>query len=179
MAVYQDKHSFMDHYQRKTNVYYGILEVDVTPDTLLTVGIDQQTTTPRGSSWTGNPVYFSDGGRTDFPSRFNPGADWSRRDFQNRTYFASLEQALAGYQPLPQQTVNVRVAPGVKPLDSAAVQSARAEAEAALAGRGRLVLRPSGTEPVVRVTVEADDDALVKSTLETLADAVRAAAAAA
>jgi outer membrane receptor for ferric coprogen and ferric-rhodotorulic acid len=40
-------------------------------------------------------VYFSDGGRTDFPRHFNPGADWSRRDFDDITYFASLEQALA------------------------------------------------------------------------------------
>jgi phosphoglucosamine mutase len=87
----------------------------------------------------------------------------------------SLQQALAGYQPLPQQTVNVRVAPGVKPLDSAAVQAARAEAEAALAGRGRLVLRPSGTEPVVRVTVEADDDGLMRQVLDRLAEVVRAA----
>ena len=52
----------------------------------------------------------------------------------------------------------------------------RAEAEAALAGGGRLVLRPSGTEPVVRVTVEADDDALMRQVLERLAGAVRAAA---
>ncbi len=88
----------------------------------------------------------------------------------------SLQQALSGYQPLPQQTVNVRVAPGVKPLDNAAVQAARAEAEAALAGRGRLVLRPSGTEPVVRVTVEADDDQLMRQVLERLAEVVRAAA---
>ena len=88
----------------------------------------------------------------------------------------SLEQALAGYQPLPQQTVNVRVAPGVKPLEDAAVQAARAEAEAALSGRGRLVLRPSGTEPVVRVTVEADDGQLMRQVLERLAEAVRAAA---
>ena len=88
----------------------------------------------------------------------------------------SLEQALSGYEPLPQQTVNVRVAPGVKPLEHAAVQAARAEAEAALAGRGRLVLRPSGTEPVVRVTVEADDGALMRQVLDRLAEAVRAAA---
>ena len=87
----------------------------------------------------------------------------------------SLQQALAAYQPLPQQTINVRVAPGVKPLDSAAVQAARAEAEAALVGRGRLVLRPSGTEPVVRVTVEADDDALMRQVLDRLAEVVRAA----
>jgi len=42
-------------------------------------------------------------------------------------------------------------------------------------GRGRAFLRPSGTEPVVRVTVEADDEALMRSTLDRLAEAVRAA----
>ncbi|WP_295364397.1 phosphoglucosamine mutase [Arenimonas sp.] len=88
----------------------------------------------------------------------------------------SLREALAGYEPLPQQTVNVRIAPGVKPLEQPAVQAARAEAEAALAGRGRLVLRPSGTEPVVRVTVEADDAGLMRQVLERLAEVVRAAA---
>ncbi len=87
----------------------------------------------------------------------------------------SLEQALAGYQPLPQQTVNVRVARGARPLEDAAVQLARAEAEAALMGRGRLVLRPSGTEPVVRVTVEADDEGLMQRVLGRLSEAVRAA----
>nr|WP_256589083.1 TonB-dependent receptor [Pseudomonas sp. BBP2017] len=95
VGAQQDKKGYQDHYQQKKEVYYGILEADITPDTLLTVGIDQQNTTPRGTSWTGNPVYFADGGRTDFSRSFNPGADWSRRDFQNRTYFASLEQALA------------------------------------------------------------------------------------
>ena len=49
------------------------------------------------------------------------------------------------------------------------------EAEAALEGRGRLVLRPSGTEPVVRVTVEAADAALMEQVLERLSAAVRAA----
>ncbi|MBH3430780.1 TonB-dependent siderophore receptor [Pseudomonas alkylphenolica] len=95
VGAQQDKKGYQDHYQQKKEVYYGILEADITPDTLLTVGIDQQNTTPRGTSWTGNPVYYADGGRTDFSRSFNPGADWSRRDFQNRTYFASLEQALA------------------------------------------------------------------------------------
>jgi len=87
----------------------------------------------------------------------------------------TLAQALADYQPLPQKTVNVRVAPGVKPLDAESVQAARREAEGALEGRGRLVLRPSGTEPVVRVTVEAADAALMEQVLERLSTAVRAA----
>jgi phosphoglucosamine mutase len=87
----------------------------------------------------------------------------------------SLKQALADYRPLPQKTVNVRIAPGVKPLEAPAVQRARGEAEAALDGKGRLVLRPSGTEPVVRVTVEAADAALMQQVLDRLSDAVRAA----
>ena len=57
-----------------------------------------------------------------------------------------------------------------------AVQAALALAQRAVQGRGRAFLRPSGTEPVVRVTVEADDAALVQSTLDALAEAVRAAA---
>jgi phosphoglucosamine mutase len=87
----------------------------------------------------------------------------------------TLKQALAGYRPLPQKTVNVRIAAGVKPLDAPAVQAARSEAEAALNGKGRLVLRPSGTEPVVRVTVEAADGVLMQQVLDRLAEVVKAA----
>ncbi|MFL1527423.1 TonB-dependent siderophore receptor [Pseudomonas sp. O230] len=95
VGVYQDKDSYIDHYSQKKDLYYGILEADLTDDTLLTFGIDKSSATPRGSSWTGNTTYFSDGGRTDFSRSFNPAADWSRRDFDEISYFASLEQALA------------------------------------------------------------------------------------
>ncbi|MGH8028516.1 MAG: phosphoglucosamine mutase, partial [Arenimonas sp.] len=88
----------------------------------------------------------------------------------------TLARALADYRPLPQKTVNVRIAAGSRPLDHADVRVARAEAEAALSGRGRLVLRPSGTEPVVRVTVEASDAALMQQVLDRLSEVVRAAA---
>ncbi len=89
----------------------------------------------------------------------------------------TLRDALDGLTMLPQKTINVKLANGAKPTEAPSVQAALVQAQAAVSGRGRAFLRPSGTEPVVRVTVEADDDALVKSTLETLADAVRAAAA--
>src|SRR5690606_28808952 len=88
----------------------------------------------------------------------------------------TLQQALAGVRKLPQRTVNVRYANGARPAESAAVLEALARAEAAVDGHGRAFLRPSGTEPVVRVTVEADDEALMQSTLDQLAAAVRAAA---
>ena len=87
----------------------------------------------------------------------------------------SLAAALADYRPLPQKTINVRVQPGARPLEAAAVQAARMDAEAALDGKGRLVLRPSGTEPVVRVTVEAADAALMEQVLDRLSAAVMAA----
>lgn len=95
VGVYQDRSSYLDHYQNTKDIAYGILEVDLTPDALLTFGLDQQNTRSRGATWTGFPMYFSNGARTDFSRSFNPATDWSRRDFKNQTLFASLEQKLA------------------------------------------------------------------------------------
>jgi len=89
----------------------------------------------------------------------------------------SLVDALHGLHKVPQKTVNVRYAGAAKPAEADSVKAALADAQRAVEGRGRAFLRASGTEPVVRVTVEADDTALVEATLATLADAVRAAAA--
>lgn len=89
----------------------------------------------------------------------------------------SLQEALHGLAKVPQKTVNVRYEGTSKPAQAPSVQVALSQAQSAVQGRGRAFLRPSGTEPVVRVTVEADDAALMQSTLDSLADAVRAAAA--
>lgn len=88
----------------------------------------------------------------------------------------SLRDALKGLSKVPQKTVNVRYGNGAKPAEAESVKAALAEAQAAVQGRGRAFLRPSGTEPVVRVTVEADDDGLMQRTLEKLAEAVQSAA---
>jgi phosphoglucosamine mutase len=87
-----------------------------------------------------------------------------------------LAGALQGLRKVPQKTVNVRYDAGRKPAEAEGVKAALAEAQRAVEGRGRAFLRPSGTEPVVRVTVEADDAALMQSTLDKLAEAVKAAA---
>jgi phosphoglucosamine mutase len=71
---------------------------------------------------------------------------------------------------------NVRFAGG-KPLDDSHVIAAIAEGEAALNGRGRLVIRPSGTEPLIRVMAEGDDAGEVERVVDMICDAVRAAAA--
>jgi phosphoglucosamine mutase len=90
----------------------------------------------------------------------------------------TLATALQGFKKVPQLTINVRYTAGKsKPAEAPAVQEALGKAQQAVAGQGRAFLRPSGTEPVVRVTVECTDQQLMESTLKSLADAVQAAAA--
>ncbi|WP_374393863.1 phosphoglucosamine mutase [Sphingopyxis sp.] len=85
-------------------------------------------------------------------------------------------ELLHQFDPVPQLLKNVRFAGG-KPLDNAQVQAAIAEGEAALNGRGRLVIRASGTEPVIRVMAEGDDAGQVERVVDLICDAVRVAAA--
>ena len=79
------------------------------------------------------------------------------------------------FEPLPQVLRNVRFNGG-KPLENPAVAKAIAAATARLGDRGRLVIRPSGTEPVIRVMAEADDKALVDTLVSDVCDAVAGAA---
>jgi len=79
------------------------------------------------------------------------------------------------FDPVPQLLRNVRFAGG-KPLEAESVKAAIANAEARLAGRGRLVIRPSGTEPVIRVMAEGDDAAEVEEVVAEICHAVEAAA---
>jgi phosphoglucosamine mutase len=88
-----------------------------------------------------------------------------------------LDEAVAGMRKIPQTTVNIRVAGGATLVADAEVQRVLARVQGELEGQGRVVLRPSGTEPLVRVTVEAADDAIVARLSGELADAVKAAAA--
>ncbi|MEO5597476.1 MAG: phosphoglucosamine mutase [Novosphingobium sp.] len=78
------------------------------------------------------------------------------------------------FDPVPQLLKNVRFSGG-KPLEVDNVKAVIAKAEAQLAGRGRLVIRPSGTEPVIRVMAEGDDAAEVESVVDAICDAVKAA----
>ena len=78
------------------------------------------------------------------------------------------------FDPVPQLLKNVRYDGGM-PLDNAQVQAVIAEAEKELEGTGRLVIRPSGTEPVIRVMAEGDDAAKVEAVVNRICDAVMAA----
>ena len=87
----------------------------------------------------------------------------------------SLGDAADGMHRVPQTTVNIRASGGAALVADAQVQRILAKVQGQLAGHGRVVLRPSGTEPLVRVTVEASDADLVARLVEELAEAVKAA----
>ncbi|NMZ00497.1 TonB-dependent siderophore receptor [Pseudomonas proteolytica] len=96
VAAYQDKHSFMERYQRKTSVYFGSLEADLDDDTLLTVGFDYQNNDPQSSGWSGSrPLFNTKGDRIDVKRSYNNGAKWSRWEQYNRGAFATLERSFA------------------------------------------------------------------------------------
>lgn len=80
------------------------------------------------------------------------------------------------FEPLPQILRNVRYKTG-KPLEDAKVRSAIKSAEKKLNGQGRLVIRPSGTEPVIRVMGEGDDKSLVEDVVAGIVDALADVAA--
>ncbi|MBC2691036.1 phosphoglucosamine mutase [Pseudomonas kielensis] len=83
-----------------------------------------------------------------------------------------LAQARQALRKCPQVLINVRFAGGVNPVEHAAVKEASARVTKAMAGRGRVLLRKSGTEPLVRVMVEGEDESLVRGYAEELAKLV-------
>ena len=78
------------------------------------------------------------------------------------------------FDPVPQLLKNVRFDGGA-PLEAESVKQVIAEAEAELEGRGRLVIRASGTEPVIRVMAEGDDEKQVEAVVDRICDAVKEA----
>ena len=89
----------------------------------------------------------------------------------------TLAQARAALRRVPQITLNLRLPNGAALIAQQHVQSALTEVESTLRGRGRVVLRASGTEPLVRVTVEGDDESEVRRLAESLAGVVKSAIA--
>ncbi|MBP2844368.1 phosphoglucosamine mutase [Dickeya oryzae] len=87
----------------------------------------------------------------------------------------SLHDLCSGMKLFPQILVNVHFSGEGDPLESDAVKQATQDVEAQLAGRGRVLLRKSGTEPLIRVMVEGEDETTVTQMANHIADAVKAA----
>lgn len=87
-----------------------------------------------------------------------------------------LQELTSGFTPLPQVLVNVRIKKGFDVTAHQAISDACERVERELVGRGRLLLRPSGTEPVIRVMVEGDETVAIDTLANEVAEAIRQAA---
>ena len=85
----------------------------------------------------------------------------------------SLNELASAVKLFPQVLINVRFAGGENPLESDAVKSVAADVEKRLEGKGRILLRKSGTEPLIRVMVECQDSELAQQCAEEIAEAVK------
>lgn len=85
----------------------------------------------------------------------------------------TLAEAVAGMTKMPQVMINVRTDKGKQALTLPAVKQAVAEVEQQLGQRGRVLLRPSGTEPVVRVMLEGEENSLIEPLCKQLSDRVK------
>ena len=93
-----------------------------------------------------------------------------------RTSRTTISKLCRGLELYPQELVNVKVPKGFDWQKNAEIARAKQDAERALGNSGRVLLRPSGTEPVLRVMVEGKDDAQVRRLAQEIADAVQHAA---
>jgi phosphoglucosamine mutase len=84
-------------------------------------------------------------------------------------------EVLHVFDPVPQLLKNVRFAVGQTPLETGSVKAAIAEAEARLRGNGRLLIRKSGTEPLIRVMAESEDEGVLHASVDRIVAAVEAA----
>ncbi len=91
VGVHQDRDSFIDRYQRNKDAFYGVIEADLTPDTTLSLGYEDQDIRADGTTWGGMPIWFSDGSKTNWSRSKSLAADWSGWDNSLETTFSSIE----------------------------------------------------------------------------------------
>ncbi|ACO78349.1 TonB-dependent siderophore receptor [Azotobacter vinelandii CA] len=90
-TAFQDQQSFMDHFKEQTRALYGILEVDLSSQTLWTIGANYDKRIPTGNNWAGTPVFDSHNNEINTSRSFNPGATWSRAEQFSHAFFTQLD----------------------------------------------------------------------------------------
>jgi outer membrane receptor for ferric coprogen and ferric-rhodotorulic acid len=91
VAMAQEKESQLDLYHSSKQVFYGVVEADLTPATTLSIGFDYQKNKPTGVTWGGLPLVFSDGSYADWDTSKTMAAPWTYWTTTNQTAFANLE----------------------------------------------------------------------------------------
>ncbi|WP_417763876.1 TonB-dependent siderophore receptor [Shewanella sp.] len=91
VAVYEDGDSYVDYAGNKKSVIYGVVDADLTDNTLLRFGASYQDNDPTASQWGGLPIFYSDGSRTEWQRSDTVGAKWTYWASEHKTYFVNLE----------------------------------------------------------------------------------------
>lgn len=91
VGTYQDGNSYLDGYKSERKAFYGIVEADLTTDTTVSLGYDYQDITPKGATWGGLPLWYSNGSQIDYSRSKSYGQDWSQFDNTLKTAFAEVE----------------------------------------------------------------------------------------
>ncbi|MFW2516543.1 TonB-dependent siderophore receptor [Aliarcobacter butzleri] len=92
VAKHQDKKSYMDNYEKQTDVFYGVVDMDLTDTTYLSFGASYENIQRDGVRWGGLPAFYTDGSRTNFSRSKTVSDDWAYWDNKTTSYFADLKQ---------------------------------------------------------------------------------------
>ncbi|CAN7393957.1 TonB-dependent siderophore receptor [Phenylobacterium sp. LjRoot164] len=90
VAKYENRDTYFDRQSTEKSVFYGVVEADLTVNTLLRAGASRQDTNPNAAFWGALPTFYTDGGLTSLPVSTNTAANWSYWDTTNTNYFANL-----------------------------------------------------------------------------------------
>ncbi len=96
VGALQDSDSYVDRLHLRKEVLYGIIEADLSPATLFTVGVEYQNHNSQEASRSGFPLFYSDGTRTDFDRSINTSSEWGYFIHRNLSIFSSLAHEFDG-----------------------------------------------------------------------------------
>ena len=92
---HEETDSFMDGFNKKNNLFYGVVDVDLTDNTVLSVGASHQTIDKSGIRWGGLPAYYSDGTQTNFDRSLTVSEDWTHWNNEIQSVFANLDHTFS------------------------------------------------------------------------------------
>lgn len=95
VLVHQDRNSYLDRYSTQRNVAYGVIEADISDNTLLTVGHTYHANNTDGNMWGSLPLLYSDGSKRHYKRSDSTAPDWSYWDAETNITFAELKHQLA------------------------------------------------------------------------------------
>ncbi len=92
VAKHEDKNSYMDFYEKTTDVLYGVVDMDLTDTTYLSIGASYEKLDRSGIRWGGLPAFYSDGTRTDFDRSKTVTSDWTYWNQKTKSIYLDLKQ---------------------------------------------------------------------------------------